>query len=209
MKPGSIELRTVIKERLIPHIHSRGFQFDAREIHKHDAYGHLMRRFLRWDGNRLELLDIQFDKRGRAKFVFNVGVAPPEGVDDYLGHHSQLETDISNIPKHGRLYAGNAYFMRWFSIPLLRIPLIRTHQPRTLSSTLFSYFRKLRLGSGMALSGRTSEYKWELPARRLRQSALQSPISSASILNRRHGLDRGTSARDAASFLEATLLETY
>jgi hypothetical protein len=126
MKPGSIELRTVVKERLIPHIHSRGFQLDAREIHKHDPYGHLMRRFLRWDGNRLELLDIQFDKHGRAKFVFNLGVAPPEGVDDYLGHHSQLETDISNILKHGRLYAGNPYFMRWFSIPLLRIPLIRS-----------------------------------------------------------------------------------
>src|SRR5258708_17704626 len=125
MKSKSEELRDAVKKRLISFILSRGFQEDKRDIYKHDPYGHQTSRFLRWNGDRLELLNIQFDKHGRAKFVLNFGVAPPEGVDDYLGHHAQLGTDISNIPKHARLYAGNPYLMRWFGFPLLKFPVLR------------------------------------------------------------------------------------
>ncbi len=121
----SQEFRDVVKNRLIPFILSRGFQEDRRELFRPDPYGHQRRRFMRWNGDRLELAEIQFDKHGRPKFTLNLGTVPPEGVDTYFGHVKQLNAGIVHLSKKARLYAGNAYLMRWFGFPFLKIPLIR------------------------------------------------------------------------------------
>lgn len=115
----------MVKARLIPHIQNRGFQVDNREVWKNDPYGHQVRRFLRWNCDKIELLEIQFDKHGRGKFVLNLGVVLPEGVETYFGHIKQLDAGIVHLPKSARLYAGNPYLMRWFGFPRLRIPLLR------------------------------------------------------------------------------------
>jgi len=121
----SQQLRDAVKRLLIPSIHSRGFQDDKRKLFKPDPYGHQRRRFMRWNGDKLELVDIQFDKHGRAKFVLNLGVVPPEGADNYLGHVKQLDAGIVHLPKNARLYTGNPYLMRWFGFPLLKVPVLR------------------------------------------------------------------------------------
>ncbi len=125
MPPQTRELRDAVKMVLVPFIYSRGFQDDKRGIYTQDPLGHQVLRFMRWHADRLELMDIQFDMHGRARFVFNLGVVPPSGVNDYLGHHSQLETDICNIPIHARLYSGGRHLMRWFGLPLIRVPILR------------------------------------------------------------------------------------
>jgi hypothetical protein len=125
MNSKSQQLRAAVKERLIPHIQASGFQADTRKMWKHDPYRHQTRRFMRWNAKKLELVNIQFDKHGSAKFVFNLGVVPAEGVD-YLGHHyTQMDADISALPQNARLYAGNPYVMRWFGFPLLKVPVLR------------------------------------------------------------------------------------
>jgi len=125
-KSRSQELRAAVKELLVPHIQSLGFGEDSREIWKQDAYGHLFCKFLRWNGNRMELLNIQFDKHGRAKFVLNFGVVPPDGVE-YYGHHcAQQDATVGHLHQQARLYAGNRFTMRWFGFPLLRLPLLRS-----------------------------------------------------------------------------------
>src|SRR5436190_5078965 len=99
MKSRSQELRDAVKKRLIPFVCSRGFADDKRELFKEDPYGHLTRRFMRWNGDKLELLEIQFDQHGRGKFVFELGVVPPEGADNYLGHFAQKDAGIVHLSK--------------------------------------------------------------------------------------------------------------
>lgn len=124
-KTRTQQLRDAVKRLLIPYILSRGFQEDKREIFKPDPYGHLTRRFMRWDGNKLQLVEIFFDKHGRAKFVIEAGNVPPDGVDTYYGHVNQQSAAIVHLSVSARLYASNRYLMRWFGFPLIRIPLIR------------------------------------------------------------------------------------
>lgn len=120
----SKQLRAVVRDLLLPHIYSRGFQDDTREVFKRKPGGHLRHGFTRWNGETLELLEIQYDRHSRAKFVVNLGIVPPVGID-YCGYHyAQQEADVS-IAKPARLYAGRSWRMRWFGFPLLRVPLLR------------------------------------------------------------------------------------
>ncbi len=118
-------MRAAVNGRLIPHILASGFQPDGRPIWEQNQYGHLFRRFLRRHGEKLELLEIQFDKQGRAAFVLNFGAAPPEGVLTYGEHRPQAGTAFMHLPLRARLYAGRALRMRWFGLPWMRIPLLR------------------------------------------------------------------------------------
>lgn len=110
--------------RLIPFIFSRGFEIDERELYKSDPYGHQTHRFMRWNGDKLELLEIQFDKYGRAKFVFNIGVVPPEGVENPVCHYNQLNVGIPRLPRRVRLRAGR-YLGSWFGLSTSKILFIR------------------------------------------------------------------------------------
>jgi len=124
-KTRTQQLRDAVKRLLIPYILSRGFQEDKREIFKPDPYGHLRRRFMRWNGKTLELLNIQFDKHGWPKFVLNFGIVPPEGVNTPFEYVKQTDADLVHLPVSARLYSSNRYLMRWFGFPLIRVPLIR------------------------------------------------------------------------------------
>lgn len=121
----SKQLRQAVERLLIPHIRANGFEHDSREVSKQGVYRHLIKPFLRWRGDNLELLDIQFEKHGWAKFVLNFGVVPPGGVEYYGYHYSQQDASIGGLPRQARLYAGRYWRMRWFGFPLLRIPLLR------------------------------------------------------------------------------------
>lgn len=125
VKSKSQELRDAVKKRLIPFIHSCGFEDDKRELFKPDPYGHQTRRFMQWNGDRLELVEIFFDKHGGAKFIFEFGVVPPEGVETYFEHVSQLNAGVVHLPQYARLYAGNPYLMPWFGLSTSKIPFIR------------------------------------------------------------------------------------
>ena len=121
----SQQLRAAVKSQLVPFLHSCGFETDNREIWKHDPYGHQRCRFMRWNGDKLELVNVQFDKHGRAKFVINLGVVPANGVDYVGSHYAQMDADISALPQNARLYAGNPYLMHWFGFPVLKVPVLR------------------------------------------------------------------------------------
>jgi len=96
-----------------------------RKLYEPDTYSHLFIRLSRWNGPSLELVNIQFDLRGRPRFVMNLGVVPEKGVD-YCGQkYSQEAADIAHLSQKARLYASNRFFMRWFGIPFFRIPALR------------------------------------------------------------------------------------
>jgi len=65
-------------------------------------------------GDSLELIEVQFDKNGRARFVINVGVVPPEGVTLPWGHFTQNDVRASGLPESYRLYSRRGS-MTWFS----------------------------------------------------------------------------------------------
>jgi hypothetical protein len=72
-------------------------------------------RMKRARGSELEILEIQFDKRGGARFVVNFGKVPPEGVSLPWGHFGQNEISASGLPNAFRLYSV-AMWSKWFSL---------------------------------------------------------------------------------------------
>jgi hypothetical protein len=69
----------------------------------------------RAQGAALEIIEIQFDKRGTAQFVINFGKIPPEGVSLPWGHFGQNEIGAAGLPDAFRLYSV-AKWSRWFSL---------------------------------------------------------------------------------------------
>lgn len=78
-------------------------------------------RMRRIKGADHELIEIQLDKRGAAKFVLNSGVVPPSGVDLPWGHLDQDDVPVSGAPQAYRLYSHPGT-MRWFSPPWIGWP---------------------------------------------------------------------------------------
>jgi hypothetical protein len=111
-------LLRILQERAIPVLAERGFQQVAlseeerrsRELNFSFPFG-CMRRSR---GSDLELLEIQLDKKGAAKFVINFGVVPPEGVDFLGKHFAQSEASVSALPEWYRLHSCRGC-MKWFS----------------------------------------------------------------------------------------------
>lgn len=119
------ELRDAVKKLLVPHIESCGFAPDTRRVYNPDPFRHLFFRFMRKYGEKLELLEIQFDKYGRPKFVINLGVVPSQGVDYYGYHYAQENAGIAHLPQWARLCTRRFWGRSWFGYPFLRIPLVR------------------------------------------------------------------------------------
>ena len=71
-------------------------------------------------GANLELVQLQLDKHGKAKFVINFGVVPPEGADVPWQHFDQAEAPIEALPAWYRLYDCRGC-MRWFGRSWLAI----------------------------------------------------------------------------------------
>lgn len=111
-------LLRILRERLIPVLAQRGFEEIAlseeerrsREMNISFPFGH-MRRL---KGSDLELLEIQLDKHGAAKFALNFGVVPPEGADVPWKHFEQSEARVSALSESYRLYSCRGC-MKWFS----------------------------------------------------------------------------------------------
>lgn len=134
----SKRLRKAVKELLIPYIYSRGFQDDTRGISKS---ANLFNAFVRWNGNTLELLNVQYDKHGRAKFVLNFGVVPPEGVE-YCGYHyGQQDAIVGGLPQQARLYYRRPWC--WFGFPLIRIPLLRNPSAEDIANRAIRLFPQI------------------------------------------------------------------
>jgi len=67
-------------------------------------------------GADLELIELQLDKRGEARFVLNFGRVPPEGVVVSWRHFDQSEAVVAALSESYRLYSCQAT-MAWFSVP--------------------------------------------------------------------------------------------
>ena len=67
------------------------------------------------DDGSFELIEIQLEKYGAAKFRINFGVIPPEGINHPVKHVKQQDADIGFLPYSGELYRC-PFFMLWFSI---------------------------------------------------------------------------------------------
>jgi hypothetical protein len=111
-------LERLIEERLISMLTAAGFERAALsvgggpEISNAFPFGS-MRRYR--DGRDLELIDIQMDKDGAAKFVLNFGIAPPTGIDLPWKHIEQRDALASDLPEYYRLMPHRSS-LRWFSI---------------------------------------------------------------------------------------------
>jgi len=66
------------------------------------------------DGS-FQIVEIQFDKYGDAKFRLNFGTIPPTGIDHPVKHVEQWEADIAYLPYSAELYSF-PFFMKWFSV---------------------------------------------------------------------------------------------
>lgn len=63
---------------------------------------------------RYDLVEVQFDKHNKPKFILNFGVVPKEGMVDAYGRFMAAESvQIAHLEESGRLY-GCPAFMCWF-----------------------------------------------------------------------------------------------
>jgi hypothetical protein len=150
----------ILRERLIPVILERGFQ----QIAISDGSGELRSSFpfgymRRLKGSDFELLEIQLDKHGGAKFVLNFGVVPPEGADVPWRHFEQTETRVSALPEWYRLHSCRGC-MKWFSPSWLALSSDKTSRiARAVDRAIALYpevenwFATRRVGSHMRRVG--------------------------------------------------------
>lgn len=75
-------------------------------------------RLKRARGHNLDVIEFQFDKYRKPKFVINFGVVPPGGVTLPWGDHlDQNAADVSALPEAYRLYSSSLK-ARWFELGL-------------------------------------------------------------------------------------------
>lgn len=108
-----------VEKTLLPTLRDRGFvqhplsstEQRSREISAAFPFG----RMKRSRGPNLEILEIQFGKRGAARFVLNIGTVPPEGISLPWIRLSQVEAGTSSLPNALRLYSRSTW-PKWFSV---------------------------------------------------------------------------------------------
>jgi hypothetical protein len=110
-----------LQERLIPVFMGLGFNQlplspedqGSREVSFSFPLGRLRR--IKNDGS-FELLEIQLDKHGAAKFRLNFGVVPVQGIDHPVKHVDQSEASVQYLKYYCELCSW-PLFMKWFSVP--------------------------------------------------------------------------------------------
>ncbi len=122
MSSGSSDIRQlllrVIEDRLIAALLEHGFR--TTPLSENDQRSHELRMSFpfgclkRARGVNLDLIEIQLDKQGAAKFVINLGVAPPSGVTLPWANIEQGKASVSDLPEWYRLYSFEPW-LRWFS----------------------------------------------------------------------------------------------
>lgn len=76
-------------------------------------------RLKRKRGNELDVIEFQFDKYSRLRFVINFGIVPEGGVTLPWGDHlDQNVADASSLPDAYRLFSSS-FRKRWFQLSLL------------------------------------------------------------------------------------------
>ena len=130
-------LSAAVKKILVPHIYAHGFADDKREIYK--DYDRKTLKFSRWRGDNLDLLEIQFDKRHRPKFVLECGVAPPEGIN-YCGYfHSQIKSSVL-VTNRVRLHPSRLCPFWRFGFPWIKVPLLRNPSAQDIVNDVVRLF---------------------------------------------------------------------
>lgn len=92
----------------------------------------------RMRGGNAELLEVQFDKHGAAKFVVNFGVALPDGISLPWRKYNQNEVTVSVLPEWYRLYKNTRG--SWFGSSMFDIFTgSETIRQKTISILLNNY----------------------------------------------------------------------
>lgn len=113
-------LRRLLEERFIPLLEAKGFE--RLQLPEKDRQSGQMKwafplgRLRRIKGADHEVIEIQFDKYGGAKFRLAFGIVPPEGIDHPFGHTAQDEASVASVSEAYTLYSWRAG-MKWFSPP--------------------------------------------------------------------------------------------
>ncbi len=105
------QLTSLLKEAIVDdfgmHVLGLGFQPEKK---RNEFYP-----YRRSGEERDEIIEVQFDKHNRPKFVLNFGVVPANGIIDAYGRFvSRKNVQIAHLVQHGRLYSL-PYSMFWFS----------------------------------------------------------------------------------------------
>jgi hypothetical protein len=112
-------LLEAIRARLLPEFVRRGFEVvplsdeDARgEIRAAFPFGRLRRKGV----NGFELIEVQLHPRDLAKFRINLGIAPPRGIDHFVGRHLAPEDIwVTYLDQYYEVYSS-AIFRKWFAV---------------------------------------------------------------------------------------------
>ena len=113
-------LISTLRERLVPVLKNMGFEAiplladekRSREILFSFPLGRLRR--IKEDGS-FELVEIQLDKHGSARFRLNLGVIPRAGIDHPVKHVEQEEAAVGFLSFYAELYSS-PFFRKWFSV---------------------------------------------------------------------------------------------
>ena len=116
---GREQLIKSLQARLVPEFVNLGFEVvplfaDERrssEVRSSFPLGRLKRT--RKDGT-VELVEIQLEKYGQAKFRLNFGVVPVGGIDHPVKHVPQTEAVVGYLPCSAELYS-RPFFRKWFT----------------------------------------------------------------------------------------------
>ena len=116
------KLIETLRKRLLPVFLEIGFSClplppeEANSVEMREAFP--LGRLKRERNGKMDVVEIQFDKNNRPRFVINFGTVPEEGVTTPWGHFiSRDEADPSGLPVAFRLYSS-ALRARWFEFGL-------------------------------------------------------------------------------------------
>jgi hypothetical protein len=120
-------LRMTIKTSFTEFLQSRGFEkFDEDRL----TY-----RFRRQADGRQDLVEVQFDKHRRPKFVVNAGRHPAEGIVDAYGRFVNADkVHVSQLVDQAGLYAlpKTIFWEPWFGIGRLSIRTVESAARREI-----------------------------------------------------------------------------
>ena len=121
MKDNAESLRNIllqeIKNRLLPIFTEKGFTLfplSSEEASSELKKAFPLGRLKRARAEELDIIEIQFDKKGKPKFVINFGIVPEGGVTLPWGEYlHQDKADVSALSNAYRLYSSSGR-KRWF-----------------------------------------------------------------------------------------------
>lgn len=113
MKSARSLLKEELQQKFLPILAMNSWQerkrpekYNSPELKRTDPFGAILRP----DSDGIDIVDIQFDKRGRAKFRITIGTLPVKGLPSVI--------DSSMVPVEGLFAqnATNAHVLRPFTV---------------------------------------------------------------------------------------------